>query len=117
MRTRDQRIRAPLTNALNLVGERIKARCKAEKIRQNDLIARLAIVTGGRWIATRLDVTRLTGGMRSCTDGELVALAVALDVDVSWLLAGDVASSPPKTSTEIRDLARSWEENPPTNNK
>lgn len=112
-RTRAPRIRAPLTNAFNLVGERVKAHCKTQKIRQNDLIAELATVTGGRWIATRLDITRLQNGTRSCTDSELVAIAVALDVDIIWLLTGDISHKPPKASKEIRDLTSLWQKTLP----
>ena len=72
----------------NLVGARVKlARKKASPpITQIDLVAHLQIE------GMRIDqsgLSKLENGRRPVTDTEIIALAKALKVSVSWLLEGD----------------------------
>jgi len=72
----------------NIVGERIrKARLSARpKITQNDLVARLQIL--GYDKIDRVKISRIENDLTPVLDYEVVALAKALKVKVSWLLEG-----------------------------
>ena len=82
------RMRAP-NGKLNQVGERVKERRAELKQTQDGLCARLADVTAGKWIADRRDIFRIEDGRRSVHDVEVVALALALQCDATWLLTGE----------------------------
>lgn len=106
MPDRDPRLRAS-NGSLNLIGERVKARRKAINMRQNEFIKKIAGVTGGNWTPSRVDVTRIETGLRSCLDTETVAIAAVLDIDVLWLLVGDDS---PKEG--VRKEVRAWQFQP-----
>ena len=69
----------------NLVGKRVKdARSKAQPpITQEELSKRLSRLGVS---IDRAGVAKIETGIRGVLDYELVALAKALDVEVSWLL-------------------------------
>lgn len=76
----------------NLVGERVRQARLAHQppLHQADLAAALAEALG-RPKFDRATVARVEAGDRIVSDVELVALAKALDVNVSWLLFGDAS--------------------------
>ena len=87
---------------INRIGGRVAERRLALRLGQDELCARLAETTGGAWVADRRDIYRIEKSRRTVTDLELLALGLALDCDVSWLLLGDpaepIAFQPPDTA-------------------
>jgi hypothetical protein len=79
---------------LNQVADRLRLRRRTLKMTQERLCARLADVTGGRWVAGRKEVVHLEAGTRIVSDLELIALAAALECAPAWLLTGE----PPTTN-------------------
>jgi len=77
---------------LNRVGGRVAERRAVLGLAQDELCARLAETTGGAWVADRRDIYRIERSRRTVTDLELLALALAMDCDASWLLFGDAPS-------------------------
>ena len=79
---------SPTMPRMNIVGERVKqARLQAiPQITQEDLAARLEI-QGMR--IDRGGVSKIENDDRRVIDSEVVHLAEALNVSVSWLLLGD----------------------------
>ena len=74
---------------LNRIGRRVAERRAALGMGQDELCARLAETTGGAWVADRRDIYRVENSRRTVTDLELLALSLALDCEVLWLLLGD----------------------------
>ena len=74
---------------LNRVGGRVRRRRKEMKMQQHSLLGRLADVTDGGWNPTPQEVLRIENGTRTCTDVEVIALALALECDACWLLMGE----------------------------
>jgi len=73
----------------NIVGARVQKARKAAKplITQNDLVARLQL---HKMNIDQSGLSKLENGQRPVSDIEVVAIAKALKVSVSWLLEGDV---------------------------
>lgn len=71
----------------NIVGDRVReARLNAKPpIRQEDLVARLQVQ--GLEYMDQAKISRIESGTRPVYDYEIVQLARALDVSVSWLLS------------------------------
>lgn len=69
----------------NIIGERLKAYRKQNKITQEDLSARLQL----RGLTLdRTAISKIERGERFVPDYEVVAIAKSLKVDVKWLLTG-----------------------------
>jgi hypothetical protein len=77
----------------NLAGPIVKERRKALKLTQDELCARLATVTGGRWNPTIFDIYRIERQRRIVSDLELLALSLALECSAYDLL-GVSANAP-----------------------
>ena len=75
--------------SMNVVGERVRLRRKDLKIKQKDLLGKLAYVTEGKWNPTEQEVLRVEHGTRTVTDTEVLALALALDCEPQGLLLGN----------------------------
>ena len=73
---------------LNQISQRVVERRGVLGLQQDDLCARLAQVTNGRWNPAWQDISRIENGARLVTDLEILALAQALDCSACWLLAG-----------------------------
>ncbi len=84
------RLRAA-NGGINRIGRRVAERRAALLLGQDELCARLAETTNGAWVADRRDIYRIENSRRTVTDLELLALSMALDCDVIWLLFGDPA--------------------------
>lgn len=78
---------------MNLVGARVaEARRKAKpKITQDQICARIADITAGKWTPVRQDIYKIENGTRLVSDLEMVALAAAAECEVNWLVFGDRA--------------------------
>lgn len=74
---------------INQIGTRLRSRRDALQLTQDALCGRLAYETAGRWNAHRMEIYRLEIGTRAVTDLGLLALAKALECDVTWLLLGN----------------------------
>lgn len=74
---------------MNLVGDRVGSRRRDLRLEQDELCARIALCTEGRWNPAWQDMSRLEHGVRMVTDLELLALAKALECSPCWLLLGD----------------------------
>lgn len=74
---------------MNVVGVRLKERRLALNISQDQLCGRVAAITEGAWIPTRHDIYRIETGTRTVSELETVALAVAVDREVDWLIRGE----------------------------
>ncbi len=70
----------------NLVGSRVRSRRKELKLTQDLLCGRLADLTQGRWNPSPGDIYRIQTRTRIVSDLEILALALALECDVLWLL-------------------------------
>ncbi|RYZ92135.1 MAG: XRE family transcriptional regulator [Proteobacteria bacterium] len=81
------RLRAP-NGDLNQISSRVKERRREQKMTQEELCARIAFVTDGKWNADRQELVRIESGGRTVSDVELVALASALECSPCWLLLG-----------------------------
>ncbi|MBC8139288.1 MAG: hypothetical protein H8F28_25720 [Fibrella sp.] len=75
-------------NARNLIGRRVQARRLILNLRQDELAARIATLTGAVWNPNYQEISRLESGFRQVTDIEALVMSVALDADVTWLLTG-----------------------------
>lgn len=73
---------------MNLVGARVAARRQELGLDQDDLCARLARASGGRWNPGWQDVSRIENGARIVSDVEVWLLSDALECDPCWLLSG-----------------------------
>ena len=71
----------------NIVGNRVRQARKAAKppITQSDLIARLQLLDMN---IDQSGLSKIENGQRPVSDTEVIALAKALKVSVSWLLEG-----------------------------
>ncbi len=76
-----------LVEKRNIVGIRVRQARKAAKppITQSDLIARLQLLDMN---IDQSGLSKIENGQRPVSDTEVVALAKALKVSVSWLLEG-----------------------------
>jgi hypothetical protein len=108
----DPRLRVPDdrgggNGTLNQIGQRLEYQRLKMKLRQDALIARIDIVTGGRWRPTRQDLYKIIRGTRSVTEVEIFALAVAVSCDPIWLFVGE------KPAQNVANkLAEFWQANP-----
>lgn len=73
---------------LNQIGPRVQERRLAIRVKQDELCARLARLTEGRWNPAWQDISRVENGSRLVSDLELLRLAEALECSPSWLLTG-----------------------------
>ncbi len=103
----DVRLRAPEGDAYNQIGQRLRERRLQLDLTQDNVCARLAEVTGRRWIADRIDVLKLEKSTRTATDHEIFALSVALECDPIWLLVGEQASM-----NRAKELSVAWKASP-----
>jgi transcriptional regulator with XRE-family HTH domain len=85
LRTADQR--------QNLAGPHIKARRQQLNLTQDDLCARLADITGGRWNPSIYDIYRIEAQRRIVSDLEMLALALALECSL-YVLIGATPENP-----------------------
>jgi hypothetical protein len=109
MPPRDNRLRAPDTGALNVVGPRVRERRRTLGLKQHSLAARIAAVTGYRWTPSTLDVTRIETGIRTCADTEVLAIAAALACDPGRLFAGDL-NGMDTTASDGQTVVAPWPE-------
>lgn len=79
---------------MNAVGSQVRLRRKQLGAKLDAMCGRIATATGGVWVPTWRDLQRIERGERIVSDFELVALAAALDLDISELLGGDVHGVP-----------------------
>lgn len=90
-------VRLKVGGKRNSVGERVKQLREGQSITQDALCARLALGTGEwadpgtKWVPSKLEIHRIEAGVRAVLDLEVVALARALGVDPSELLAAPQA--------------------------
>lgn len=75
----------------NLIGPRVKERRETLGLTQNQLTARIALETNGRWNPTDQEVTQIERRRRMVIDTEIVVLAACLGVSVGWLMTGEGA--------------------------
>jgi len=80
---------------MNVVGLRIRERRRGLGLEQDELCARIAGITDGRWNPGWQDMSRIENGARTVTDLEILALSEALGCSPSWLLVGDTGLSAP----------------------
>lgn len=73
---------------MNQVGLRVRERRHLLGIEQDELCARIARSTDGRWNPAWQDISRIENGYRTVTDLEIIALANALECSPDWLLLG-----------------------------
>lgn len=73
---------------MNLTGLRVRGRRQELGLEQDDLCARIAMVTNGRWNPAWQDLSRIENGARTVIDTEILALAAALECNPGWLLTG-----------------------------
>ena len=73
------------THSKNIIGKRLKSFRKENKITQEDLSARLQ--TRGLTL-DRTAISKIERGERLVPDYEVVIIADALNVSISWLLLG-----------------------------
>lgn len=87
--------RVRLSNGrMNLVGGHVKELRKNLRLTQDQLCARIADHTGGKWGPTWRDIYRIEAGTRIVSDIELIALAAALETTIIFLLLGDTEDIP-----------------------
>jgi transcriptional regulator with XRE-family HTH domain len=77
---------------LNSISHRLKERRKTLKLTQDNLCGRLATATGGLWAPQWRDIVRIERGTRTVSDLELLALASALQCQMSDLI-GDAETT------------------------
>jgi transcriptional regulator with XRE-family HTH domain len=77
---------------MNLVGLRLKERRQSLSISQDQLCGRLSEVSEGAWIPTRHDIYRIEARTRTVSELEVLAIAVALNCEIDWLVMGDAAT-------------------------
>jgi len=72
----------------NIVGSRVQQARKAGRppITQNDLVARLQVLG---MIIDQSGLSKIESGIRPVLDKEVIALAKALHVSVTWLMGED----------------------------
>ena len=80
----------------NVAGIRIKERRQALGLTQQELTAKLAYVSNGKWNPASQEVLRVETGRRGILDIELLYFASALDCTAAWLLGEDTAPNPPE---------------------
>lgn len=80
----------------NVAGIRVKERRQALGMTQQELTAKLAFMSGGKWNPAAQEVLRLETGRRGILDIELLHLARALDCTAAWLLGEEGAAAPPE---------------------
>lgn len=73
--------------AANLVGPQVKARRLELGLSHDDVCARIAQATSGRWIPLRQDIYKIEARMRGVSDLEVITFAQVLDCVPNWLLA------------------------------
>jgi hypothetical protein len=69
----------------------VSLRRRAVGISQDNLCARVARETYGKWNPSWQDISRIENGARAVTDLELLALAESLECSPCWLLTGTQA--------------------------
>jgi hypothetical protein len=72
----------------NLIGQRVKQRRLALKMKRGQMNAALAAITNGEWNPDPQIVQAIEIGRRRVYDTELVALCKVLRVSPVWLLTG-----------------------------
>lgn len=82
------RLRTPDGKA-NDIGPRVAARRAEVGLKQDEMCARIAYATAGRWSPGWQDISRIENGARLVTDIEIKVLAEALECSAAWLLVGD----------------------------
>ena len=82
------RLRSPDGHA-NEIGPRAAARRAQLGLKQDELCARIAYVTGGQWSPGWQDISRIENGARLVTDIEIKVLAGVLECSAAWLLLGE----------------------------
>jgi transcriptional regulator with XRE-family HTH domain len=80
----------------NVAGIRVKERRQALDMTQQELTAKIAYVSGGKWNPAAQEVLRLESGRRGILDIELIYLSKALECTTSWLLGEEGATAPPE---------------------
>lgn len=75
----------------NVVGPHVRAARRALKLTQDQVCARLDILTRHHWPPSRLDLSAIESGRRAVGDTELIALAYALECSATELLFGNEA--------------------------
>ena len=76
-------------NKLNRIGARVQQQRQRLKLTQDQLCARLAILTDATWSPAWQDISRIENGARIVSDLEVVALAEVLECSACWLLLGE----------------------------
>lgn len=91
---------------MNFVGARVtEARLKAKpKITQDQMCARIADITRGRWTPIRQDIYKIEQGTRLISDLEMLALAAAVECEASWLLYGDDKQTTTKLAAIVFEM-------------
>lgn len=84
---------------MNIVGQQIKTRRNLLGLTQDALCASISTAAKGAWVPTWRDLQRIELGTRIVSDFEVIALAVALEVEVVDLLRGDGSSA--KTAVDL----------------
>lgn len=79
---------------INQIGVRVRERRQELSLKQDELCARIATLTGGEWNPAWQDLSRIENGARLVSDLEILALARALERSPCWLLTGDDAAPP-----------------------
>ena len=75
---------------MNGLGARVSERRHALGIEQDDLCARIAQLTDGKWNPAWQDISRIENGARTVTDLEVIILAHALEYSPCLLLTGEI---------------------------
>ena len=89
------RLRIRNDSRMNYVGVRVKERRLHMSLTQDQLCGRIAEVTHGAWVPTWRDIYRVEAGTRIVSDLEAVALAVAINSSLAWLLDDNNPNQPP----------------------
>jgi transcriptional regulator with XRE-family HTH domain len=79
---------------MNLVGLQVRHIRKSLGLKLDALCGRVAAATGGAWVPTWRDAQRIERGERIVSDFELIALAAALEVELSDLLDDEINGVP-----------------------
>jgi len=71
---------------MNRAGLCVRERRHELRMEQDELCARIAVVTNGGWNPGWQDISRIENGVRTVTDVEVLALAEALECSACLLL-------------------------------
>jgi transcriptional regulator with XRE-family HTH domain len=78
---------------MNQIAPRVRKRRDELSLAQDELCARISLVTNGGWIPAWQDISRIEHGARLVCDLEILALANALECSPCWLLTGEIKQS------------------------